>query len=58
MLCVKGMAMMVVNAGTASVMSDQVMSCMDSKKMTAPIKHRMGPVAMEGMELNSGLHQQ
>lgn len=28
---------------------------LDSKKMTAPMRHRMGPVAIEGMELNNGL---
>jgi hypothetical protein len=57
MLCVKGIAMMVVKAGTASVRSDHTMSWMDSRKMTAPIRHRMGPVAMDGMELNRGLQQ-
>jgi hypothetical protein len=52
------MAMIVVKAGTASVRSDHAMSWIDSRKMTAPIRHRMGPVAIEGMELNRGLKQQ
>jgi hypothetical protein len=57
MLCVNGMAMMVVKAGTASVKSLQAISWIDSRKITAPIRHRMGPVAMEGMELKSGLQE-
>jgi hypothetical protein len=57
MLCVNGMAMIVVKAGTASVRSDHAMSWIDSRKMTAPIRHRMGPVAIEGMELKRGLQR-
>jgi len=49
------MARMVVKAGNASVISWNLISRMDSMKITAPIKQRMGPVAMDGIELKSGL---
>jgi hypothetical protein len=55
MLLVKGIAMMVVKAGTASVASCQLMSKMLLMKITAPIRHSTGPVAMAGIEENSGL---
>jgi hypothetical protein len=55
MLCVKGMDMIVVKAGRASVMSCQLMSQIDSMKIRAPMRHRMGPVAMAGMLLKRGL---
>jgi hypothetical protein len=55
MLWVKGMAMMVVKAGTASVASCQLMSKMLLMKITAPMRHSTGPVAMAGIAENSGL---
>lgn len=57
MLCVNGMARIVVKAGMASVRSAHLISIIDSKKMREPIRQRMGPVAMDGIELNSGLQQ-
>lgn len=55
MLLVNGIAKIVVKAGTASVTSAQLISAIDSMKMTAPIRQSMGPVAMDGIELNRGL---